>query len=81
VVWTDLGPSFEGFTVNRALAFLGAPGSRELTEARTYIALSPAMVETPLRASLRATGWLSCNKIERPARRDRTTTRQDRRMD
>jgi hypothetical protein len=72
VIWTDLESNFS-FTVKAALAFLGAPRSRALSEARTYIALSPAVVETPLRARLRSSNWLGCTKTRRllPSQRRR----------
>ena len=58
VIWTNLRPQgFDPFSFDAAVAHLASLSDTELRDARRYIALSPGMVETPLRAHLRSRGW------------------------
>ena len=61
-VWTDLPSNFPehlgvGFSVPRALAYLGGLTGDSLDEAVRYIENAPAATDTPLRRALAGEDW------------------------
>jgi hypothetical protein len=60
VVWTDLPPNFEEFSVDKAIGYLHNHLSSDgATKAREYIRKAPKDTDTPLRRRLTDDPWLN----------------------
>lgn len=56
-VWTDLNGNFDGFTVERGIAYLKSLTGESLAAAEEYINCAPVATDTPLRRALAADPW------------------------
>lgn len=56
-VWTDLNGNFDGFTVERGIAYLKSLTGESLAAAEEYINCAPIETDTPLRRALSADPW------------------------